>query len=329
VAPELEIENLTANNLMVGLGKNSIAKLDFAHLSAGRFSLSAAQGSIAKINQLELSGANLRETLTLKNLELQQVVADSLTVAKRTMFLPATMIKRLNLTSANLESFEWNFAGPVELPQKLEIDGATFGSLSVVRGPAAGAAKSSDEVRHVRMDRTDYGLAFLERAAYYEPAYTSYEASLKSRGQSDKADGVYFAMRDRRRYTEFVDADTAWQKTVAGFNYVIGFGHKWLFGYGRAWVYPLLWFVVLVLVGAVIFRDSERMKKVDEESSAHAFSPLWYSLDILVPILNLGVSKDWRPKEGYRFLHFYSKFLSLIGLIFISAMLGALTGTLK
>jgi len=330
MAPGLEIENLTANNVIIGLGKNSIPNLDFAHLSTGRFSLSAAQDSIATIGQLNLSNANLRETLSLQNLELQQVSAANLTVAKRAMFLPETVIsKQLDLTSANLGSFEWVFAGQVQLPQKLDINSATLGSLAVVRVPAKGAARSSIEARRVRADRTDYGLTFLERAEYYEPAYTSYESSLKSRGESDKADRVYFAMRDRRRYAEFLDAGTVWEKMVAGFNYVIGFGHKWFFGYGRAWVYPLLWCVVFVLLGGFIFRDSERMQRLEDETPARVFSPVWYSLDIFVPILSLGVAKNWRPKQEYRLLYFYSKFLSLIGLIFISAMVGALTGTLK
>ena len=328
-ATTLEMENLTANNLILSFGKNSVSKLDFAHLNTGRVSLSGVQDPIAKISQLDLSNANLRETLTLRNLELQQVNAVNLTVAKRTMFLPVTQIKKLDLTSANLGSFEWEFAGPVELPQKLEISGATFGSLAVVRVPATGAGKSATEARSARADRTDYGLAYLERAEYYEPGYTSYESSLKSRGQSDKADGVYFAMRDRRRYTEFVDANTVWEKIVAGFNYVIGFGHKWFFGYGRSWVYPLLWCVLFVFMGGLIFRDSARMQQMDEGSPARVFSPIWYSLDIFVPILSLGVAKNWRPKQECRLLYFYSKFLSLIGLIFISAMVGALTGTLK
>ena len=300
MAPGLEIESSTASNVIIGLGKNSIAKLDFAHLSAGRFSLSATQDSNAKVGQLILNNANLRETLALQNVELQQVGAVNLTVAKRAMFLPVTTIKQLDLASANLGGFEWIFAGQVQLPQKLEIDSATFGSLSVVRVLAAGAARFPMDARRVRADRTDYGLAFLERAEYYEPAYTSYESALKSRGQSDKADGVYFAMRDRRRYTEFVDASTAKDKTVAGFNYVIGFGHKWFFGYGRAWVYPLIWCVVFVLVGGFIFRDSERMQRLEEESPARVFSPIWYSLDIFVPILSLGVAKNWRPKQEYR-----------------------------
>lgn len=325
----LEIEKLTAANVIVSLGKKSTPDLDFVGLSSGRFSLLGTLDPITTVNKLNLSSANLRETLTLKNLSLQQVVAANLTVAKRTMFLPVTMIHQLDLTSANLGGFEWEFAGQVALPNRLDINGATFGSLNVARGLPANAEKSSAEARRLRADRTDYGLAFLERAEYYEPAYTSYEASLKSRGQSDKADGVYFAMRDRRRYTQFVDAGSLWDKIVAAFNYVIGFGHKWFFGYGRAWVYPLIWCAVFVLLGGFIFRDSERMQRLDNETPARVFSPVWYSLDIFVPILTLGVAKNWRPKEEYRLLYFYSKFLSLIGLIFISAMVGALTGTLK
>jgi hypothetical protein len=328
-APGLEAEALTAANVIISMGKKSIPELDFARLSSGRFSLLGTLDPITTVNKLNLSSVNLRETLTLKNVSLQQVVAANLTVAKRTMFLPVTMINQLDLTSANLGGFEWEFAGQVELPKRLDINSATFGSLNVLRGLPANAEKSSAEARRLRADRTDYGLAFLERAEYYEPAYTSYESSLKSRGQSDKADGVYFAMRDRRRYTQFVDAGTAWDKIVAGFNYVIGFGHKWFFGYGRAWVYPLIWCAVFVLLGGLIFRDSNRMDRLEDETPARVFSPVWYSLDIFVPILSLGVAKNWRPKQEYRLLYFYSKFLSLIGLIFISAMVGALTGTLK
>jgi hypothetical protein len=335
VASGLQIEYLTANNLIIGLGKNSIlypAKgwdLDFFHLSAGRLSLSAGAIKAIEVDDLNLNNVNLRETLTLQNLNLQKVDGVSLTVAKRTLFLPVTTIRKsLDLSAANLAGFEWRFAGPVQFPEKVEINSATLGSLDIIRGPPVGSERSETEASRLRADRSDYGLVFLERAQYYEPAYTFYESSLKSRGRSDKADGVYFAMRDRRRYSEFRDAYTLSGKIIAGFNYVIGFGHKWLFGYGRAWVYPLMWCVVFVLVGGYIFRDGERMQRVDETSS-QAFSPIWYSLDIFLPILSLGVGKNWRPKEEHAILRFYSKFLSLIGLIFVSAMVGALTGTLK
>lgn len=329
VAPGLQIENLTASNLIIRLGKEPISQLDFAHLNTGRLSLSAAQVVPAEVGQLNLSNVNLRETLTLQNVELQELSAAGLTVAKRTLFLPVTTIKKhFDLTSANLGGFEWRFHERVQLPEKLEINGTTFGNIGVARVTPAGAAGSGNRANRVRVDRHDYGLAFLDKAEYYEPAYAFYESALKTRGQSDKADDVYFAMRDRRRYAEFRDAESAWDKVVAAFNYVIGFGHKWLFGYGRKWVYPLVWCVVLVLAGAAVFRDSARMQRVDAQSS-QAFSPVWYSVDLFVPILSLGVAKNWSPKPEFRLLHFYSRFLSLIGLIFISAMAGALTGTLK
>ncbi len=144
VAPAFDVESLTAANVILSLGKKSVPTVDFAHLAAGRFSLSATQGSGVKVTHLVLNNASLKDTLVLQNLDLQQVEAANLTVAKRVMFLPVTMIKQLDLTSANLGGFEWDFAGPVELPQKLDIDSATLGSLSIVRGVPASAAKSRD-----------------------------------------------------------------------------------------------------------------------------------------------------------------------------------------
>ena len=327
-AKTIQVEGLTAGDLIVSLGKDPVTQLDLMHVSAGRLSLAGAEGAIAEVGQLNLNNVNLRETLVLENVEVEEVTAASLTVAKRTMFLPVTVIKKnFDLTSANLGGFEWRFADKAELPERLEINGATLGTLSIsrlVRETPQGGGSAS----RVRVDHHDYGLDFLDKAGYYEPAYAFYESGLKTRGQSDRADDVYFAMRDRRRYAELRDAEGAWGKTVAAFNYIVGFGHKWLFGYGRAWVYPLVWCVALVVAGGFIFRDSERMQRVDAQST-HTFSPIWYSLDLFVPILSLGVAKNWVPKEDSRLQYFYSRFLSLIGLILLSAMAGALTGTLR
>src|SRR5271157_4933784 len=45
VAPAFDVESLTAANVILSLGKKSVPTLDFAHLAAGRFSLSATQGA--------------------------------------------------------------------------------------------------------------------------------------------------------------------------------------------------------------------------------------------------------------------------------------------
>lgn len=135
-------------------------------------------------------------------------------------------------------------------------------------------------------------------------------------------------MRDRRRYTEWKDAVTHSGQAIAGMNYVIGFGHKWLFGYGRSWVYPIVWCVAFIVAGAFVFRDVALMEKQDEQPVS-AYSSLWYTIDLFVPVLSLGVANRWHPKNDRRFLVFYSKLLSLVGLVFLSAALGALTGSLK
>ena len=328
-AEKLEAENVTAGNAIVWLPKSGGPEVDFIKLDTGRLSIAASAGT--RISQIQLGGSNIHETLTLQNLVLQNVLAPNLTVAKRTQFLPQTIIeKRLDLSFSNLGNFDWEFPGndPFRLPENVTIEGATFSNLHVA--PVfSGAAKSEDE-REARWQarHTDYGLELLEKAGYFEPAYTAYESLLKSQGRGDAADAVYFAMRDRRRYTEWKDAATFSGRAIAGLNYVIGFGHKWLFGYGRSWVYPVVWCLVFIAMGAFAFRDIASMEKQDEQP-ASPFSSLWYSIDLFVPVLSLGIANRWRPKNEQRFLVFYSKALSLIGLVFLSAALGALTGSLK
>lgn len=327
---KLEAENLAAGNVVVWLSKTGSPELDFIKLdTSGRLSVAANAGTRA--NQLQLDGANIHETWTLQNLVFQTITASSLTVTKRTQFLPTTIVeKRLDFAFSNLGNFDWEFPGgePFRLPENLNIEGATFNTLHVA--PVFSGTANSEEEKETRWKarRTDYGLAFLEKAAYYESAYAAYEFLLKSQGRGDAADAVYFAMRDRRRYTEWKDAATFSGKTIAAMNYVIGFGHKWLFGYGRAWVYPIVWCMIFVFVGSFVFRDAALMEKQDEKAVS-TFSPLWYSMDLFVPVLSLGIANRWRPKSEHEFLVFYAKLLSLVGLVFISAALGALTGSLK
>ena len=325
----VEAESVTAGNLIVWLPKGGIPELDLMKLDTGRLSVAANAGTRA--NQLQLNGGSIHETLALQNVAFQNVIATNVTVGKRTQFLPTTVIdKRLDLSFSNLGNFDWEFPGDAtfQLPESVNLEGATFSNLHVA--PVFSGTAKTQEVRASRWQarHTDYGLVFLGKATYFEPAYTSYESLLKSQGRGDSADAVYFAMRDRRRYTEWIDAATFSGRVVAGLNYVIGFGHKWLFGYGRAWVYPIVWCLAFIVAGAFVFRKVDAMEKQDEQPVS-PFSSLWYSIDLFVPVLSLGVANRWHPKGDRGFLVFYAKLLSLVGLVFLSAALGALTGSLK
>ena len=341
-ADKLEAENLTAGNVIIWLSKGAGPDIDLAKLDTGRLSIAAS--TAGHVNLLQLGGSTIHETLALKDITFQNLLAPNMAVGKRTQFLTTTNIdKQLDLAFSNLGNFDWEFLGEVpgkaaqsegpdtaalRLPETVSLEGASFSNLHVA--PVFSGKAQTDQARARRwtLRRTDYGLALLEKATYYEPAYTAYESLLKGQGRGDSADAVYFAMRDRRRYTEWKDAATLGSKVIAALNYIVGFGHKWLFGYGRSWVYPIAWCLAFIAAGAFLFRDANLMEKQDEEPVA-PFSGLWYSMDLFIPVLSLGVSSRWHPKRDKGFLVFYSKLLSLVGLVFLSAALGALTGTLK
>jgi hypothetical protein len=92
------------------------------------------------------------------------------------------------LSFSSLGNFDWEFPGDTafRLPEKVNLEGVTFSNLHVA--PVfAGTAKSEDEKESRWQERrTDYGLALLEKANYYEPAYTAYESLMKSEGRSTK-----------------------------------------------------------------------------------------------------------------------------------------------
>jgi len=193
VAGILEAENLAAANVIVWLAKGGVSEVDLRKLDTGRLSIAGNPGTTA--SQLQLDGTNIKESLTLQNLTVQTVLAANLTVAKRTDFLSRTFIeKRLDLSSSNLGSFDWGFPGddPFRLPENLNIEGATFSNLHVA--PEFSGQVKSEEDRENRWQarHTDYGMALLEKATYFESAYAAYEAQLKSQGRGDQADAVYF-----------------------------------------------------------------------------------------------------------------------------------------
>jgi hypothetical protein len=101
-----------------------------------------------------------------------------------------------------------------------------------------------------------------------------------------------------------------------------------LFGYGRSAFPPLIWSVTFVVAGALIFKRQDDMEapKVDE---AAAYSGFWYSLEMFLPIVDLGVAKGWRPKKVPKWRLWYARVHQLAGWILIPVAIGTLTGSFK
>jgi hypothetical protein len=79
-------------------------------------------------------------------------------------------------------------------------------------------------------------------------------------------------------------------------------------GYGyRTWLAGI-WLVALAALGTEVFSSAEAHRMMQASPNAPAFHPVAYTLDLLVPIVDLGQRKTWtshgsalyRMAEGIR-----------------------------
>jgi hypothetical protein len=87
--------------------------------------------------------------------------------------------------------------------------------------------------------------------------------------------------------------------------------------------YVALGFVIL---GTVIFwrrRDVEPRNPDDKKQHYH---PFWYSLDLLVPAIDLEAAKTWMPRRDSTFRYHYAHVQRIAGWILIPIGLAAVTG---
>ncbi|MDH2424630.1 hypothetical protein [Sphaerisporangium sp. TRM90804] len=94
-------------------------------------------------------------------------------------------------------------------------------------------------------------------------------------------------------------------------------------GYGyRTWLAGV-WLAALTAVGTWVFAHSPMTPTV---TSPPAFVPLAYTLDVLLPIVDLGQDGAWRPQAGALYLGWA---LIAAGWILTTAVVAGLTGVLK
>jgi len=60
-----------------------------------------------------------------------------------------------------------------------------------------------------------------------------------------------------------------------------------------------------------------------------AYSPLWYSLELFLPVVDLGMAKEWRPESSAGWRVVYARFHQLAGWVLVPVALAAVTGAFK
>ena len=125
--------------------------------------------------------------------------------------------------------------------------------------------------------------------AYEAQPYDTLAAALRARGHDAAAVQVLIARYDDRR------------RARGPFALVLGFPYRLLVGNGfRTW-WAGLWALLLTLIGAEVFGlayEQGFLLPVKTADEALPFQPFVYSLDVLLPILDLGQASAYLPIAG-------------------------------
>lgn len=127
------------------------------------------------------------------------------------------------------------------------------------------------------------------KAEFNLQPYRSLAADFAGRGRSGDARRVLFgAAMDRTRRARLSVWTQLWRGLAeAGF------------GYGYRPLMPVLWAVLLVLVGWLVFARAQRAElMVRTQQPGADFHPLVYSVDALVPLVELGQEDVWRAASS-------------------------------
>jgi hypothetical protein len=203
----------------------------------------------------------------------------------------------VDLTNAHVGLFEDD---PATWPASFRLRGFTYDSLGL-RG-------DREDVR------TRLGWLARDPGGYVPQLYDQLAAAYRRAGDEQAARTVAVAKQWRRR-------------TVRG---PAGRLANWLLyltvGYGyRTWL-AALWLAGLLALGTWVFTDAYPHDLVRVDAHGPGFSALGYTLDVLLPIVDLGQQKAWQPHGAAMY---WSWAFMAAGWVLTTAVVAGLTGLFK
>ena len=161
-------------------------------------------------------------------------------------------------------------------------------------------------------------LLFVDRSEFDRGVYSQLESFLKGEGQSDDANQVFIHQQTRDRHTK---------STVAAHL------KNWIWflvsGYGREPWLALVWSAGVVAFGSILFWRSSDMELRDAKFAGRKYNPIWFSLDLFAPIIDLESASVWCPRSDRFGKWFYFRVHRILGWILVPIGIVAITGVLQ
>jgi uncharacterized protein YjbI with pentapeptide repeats len=258
----------------------------------------------ASPTDLSLSGTVVHRKLTIQNLTLEQLIAPSLRVLGPATLAGTTVARRADLRNAHFLALDYLDSKMTAQPSEVRLEGMAYEQLS------ASAAPNDPTGRRTL-------LYWIEHAAYSRENYASLESYFRSHGFNEDSDNVFLAMKAREQKELHAPARLAsWTLDV-------------LVHHGRAPGRVLYVALGFVIFGMTVFWRRRDVEPCNPEDKHRTYNAFWYSLDLLVPAIDLEAAKIWRPRKDSRFRYHYAQVQRIAGWILIPIGLAAITGIIK
>src|SRR5262249_42645368 len=125
-----------------------------------------------------------------------------------------------------------------------------------------------------------------KQAQYNAQFYATLETILQKHGHDDWGDEVYIAEKKKER------------EGLRWYGKELGYFLDWFVGYGRKKWLLLVWSLVFISAGTLVFSSKVNMelkKPGDNAKHAEKYCPFLYAVDLFLPIIGLGYSEAWTP----------------------------------
>jgi len=243
----------------------------------------------AHIGRLHIAGGNFRNpTGTAVDLKGMRASSVSLLPDKS----PDGVV---DLSGAQVTSFRDN---PETWPSKLFLQDFTY------------------EVLHNDSASVRSRLKWLSlHAAGYMPGIYDQLAATYQRAGGVEASRIVSIAKQKRRRQQLNPAGKVWNWLL---YLTVGYGY-------RTW-WAALWLLGLLTVGSVVFAGAYPDNMTPTAAVVPTFQPVAYTMDVLVPLIDLGQKKTWLPRGAAMI---WSWILTGAGWLLTTAVVAGLTNALK
>ena len=316
------IDNLKTGDLHVAAG-NPVDVLSFAHLDINSLRVDGAVSPI-KIKQLYVTSSKISNSMRIGGIHVDNFRTEWTSVGEL-ILLNTVIEKGINLSFSNINSLEWAMGQNGKFPPKEgnDLTGVTFKNLRITHADAIEHSGTNTAVQDrnrgvedATINRTS--LELLNGSQYSASAYEALEKLLQSRGDS-QADEVFIAGREARRRSEIQN------KPILGtFAWALDAFQQYVLGYGRIARWPIIWSLAIIVLGVGVFWDERKMERRPKADSR--YSRFWYSFELFIPVVDVGVASEWHPKPEHKIVANYARVHKLAGWVLVPVILAALTG---